>query len=97
MKGTKRSSLRTATISSSPMSGNAFSRDYACEVLARAERLDGDGVDAYLLYSAPFFGKIAHIDEALGVYRTHGGNVSMASGKKTVRNLGDHAYYQFWA
>jgi glycosyltransferase involved in cell wall biosynthesis len=82
---------------SPPMSGNAFSRDYASEMLARAEHLDGDGVDAYLLYSAPFSGKILHIDEALGVYRTHGGNVSMTSGKKTVRNLGDHAYYQFWA
>jgi glycosyltransferase involved in cell wall biosynthesis len=82
---------------SPPMSGNAFSRVYASEMLARAEHLDGDGVDAYLLYSAPFFGNILHIDEALGVYRTHGGNVSMTSGKKTVRNLGDHAYYQFWA
>jgi glycosyltransferase involved in cell wall biosynthesis len=82
---------------SAPMSGNAFNRAYASELLARAEHLDGDGVDAYLLYSAPFFGKMAHVDRALGVYRTHGGNVSMTSGRKTVRNLGDHAYYQYWA
>ncbi len=82
---------------SPPMSGNAFNRDYAREFLSRAEHLDGDGVDAYLLYSAPFFGRVAHIDKALGVYSTHGGNVSMTSGRKTVRNLGDHAYYQFWA
>ena len=82
---------------SAPMSGNAFDRGYASKLLARAEHLDGDGVDAYLLYSAPFFGKIAHIDRALGVYRTHGGNVSMTSGRKSVRNLGDHAYYQYWA
>lgn len=82
---------------SAPMSGNAFERDYVAAILARAEGLDGDGVDAYLLYSAPVFGKIAHVDEILGVYRTHGGNVSMTSGRRTVRNLGDHAYYQFWA
>lgn len=82
---------------SAPMSGNAFDRGYARSVLSRAEGMDGDGVDAYLLYSAPVFGKIAHVDEALGVYRTHGGNVSMTSGRKTVRNLGDHAYYQYWA
>ena len=82
---------------SAPMSGNAFDRDYAMTVLSRAERLDGDGVDAYLLYSAPIFGEIVHIDEALGVYRLHGGNVSMTSGRKTVRNLGDHCYYQYWA
>jgi hypothetical protein len=59
----------------------------------RAQRLDGD--DADLWDSAPFFGKILHIDEALGVYRTHGGNVSMTSGRTTVRNLGARAYYQF--
>ena len=82
---------------SPPMSGNAFNRNYAREFLSRAEHLDGDGVDAYLLYSAPFFGRVAHIDKALGVYSAHGGNVSMTSGRKTVRNLGDHAYYQFWA
>ncbi|WP_442755692.1 glycosyltransferase family 2 protein [Methylocystis sp. JAN1] len=82
---------------SAPMSGNAFDRDYVTTILARAERLDGDGVDAYLLYSAPVFGKIAHVNEILGVYRTHGGNVSMTSGRKTARNLGDHAYYQYWA
>lgn len=82
---------------SAPMSGNAFDRDYARAILARAQGLDGDGVDAYLLYSAPAFGRIAHVDEVLGVYRTHGDNVSMTSGRKTVRNLGDHAYYQYWA
>lgn len=82
---------------SAPMSGNAFDRDYVRAVLSRADGLDGDGVDAYLLYSAPFFGAMAHVDDILGVYRTHGGNVSMTSGRKTVRNLGDHAYYQYWA
>lgn len=82
---------------SAPMSGNAFDREYVKTIFARAQGLDGDGVDAYLLYSAPLFGRIAHVDEILGVYRTHGGNVSMTSGRRTVRNLGDHAYYQYWA
>jgi len=79
-----------------PMSGNAFSRLFVQEFLGFADHLDGDGVDTYLLFAAPFFGGIAHIDEALGVYRTHGSNVSMASGKMTVKNLGDHAYYHYW-
>ena len=81
---------------SAPMSGNAFDANYIRTLLASAEHLDGDGVDAYLLYCAPFFGRMGNIDDALGFYRTHGGNVSMTSGRKTVKNLGDHAYYQFW-
>jgi glycosyltransferase involved in cell wall biosynthesis len=82
---------------SAPMSGNAFDAGYVRAFLAHGEHLDGDGVDAYLLYSAPFFGRVDHLDEALGFYRTHGENVSMTSGRKTVKNLGDHAYYQYWA
>ena len=82
---------------SAPMSGNAFSRAYASFVLSEAVHLDGDGVDAYLLYSAPVFGKIRHVDKALGAYRLHGSNISMSSGKKTIKNLGDHIYYQYWA
>ena len=79
-----------------PMSGNAFSIEFVREFLSCADHLDSDGVDTYLLFAAPFFGRIAHLDETLGVYRMHGDNVSMASGKMTVRNLGDHAYYHFW-
>ncbi len=82
---------------SPPMSGNAFDAAYLRDLLERAVHLDGDGVDAYLLYSAPVFGRVLHIDAALGGYRMHGGNVSMSSGRKTVKNLGDHIYYQFWA
>ncbi|MDE2579674.1 MAG: glycosyltransferase [Hyphomicrobiales bacterium] len=82
---------------SAPMSGNAFAASYLRALLDRAEHLDGDGVDAYLLYSAPFCGRVSHVDRILGYYRTHGGNVSMTSGRKTVKNIGDHAYYQYWA
>jgi len=82
---------------SAPMSGNAFDAKYLRMLLARAIHLDGDGVDAYLLYSAPVFGRIEHIDGSLGGYRMHGANISMSSGRKTVKNLGDHIYYQFWA
>lgn len=82
---------------SPPMSGNAFEASYLRTLLDRAIHLDGDGVDAYLLYSAPVFGRIAHIDAPLGGYRMHGDNISMSSGRKTVKNLGDHIYYQYWA
>ena len=82
---------------SAPMSGNAFAVDYARFILAEAEHLDGDGVDAYLLYSAPVFGKMLHIPAALGGYRLHDSNISMSCGKKTIKNLGDHIYYQYWA
>ncbi len=82
---------------SAPMSGNAFRADYLRTLLDRAAHLDGDGVDAYLLYSAPVFGRLAHIDAPLGGYRKHTSNISMSSGRKTVKNLADHIYYQFWA
>ena len=82
---------------SPPMSGNAFEASYLRTLLDRAVHLDGDGVDAYLLYSAPVFGRIAHIDAPLGCYRMHGNNISMSSGRKTVKNLADHIYYQYWA
>ncbi len=82
---------------SPPMSGNAFDANYLRTLLDRAVNLNGDGVDAYLLYSAPVFGRIAHIDGSLGGYRMHGENISMSSGRKTVKNLGDHIYYQYWA
>jgi glycosyltransferase involved in cell wall biosynthesis len=82
---------------SPPMSGNAFDAGYLRMLLDRAIHMDGDGVDAYLLYSAPVFGRVAHIDEPLGGYRMHGSNISMSSGRKTVKNLGDHIYYQYWA
>ncbi len=82
---------------SPPMSGNAFDANYLRMLLDKAVHMDGDGVDAYLLYSAPVFGRIAHVDEALGGYRMHGKNISMSSGRKTVKNLGDHIYYQYWA
>ena len=82
---------------SAPMSGNAFASTYANFILTEAVHMDGDGVDAYLLYSAPVFGKVSHVNRALGAYRLHGSNISMSSGKKTIKNLGDHIYYQFWA
>ena len=82
---------------SAPMSGNAFDATYLRMLLARAVHLDGDGVDAYLLYSAPVFGTVLSIDAPLGGYRRHTDNISMSSGRKTVRNLGDHIYYQYWA
>ncbi len=82
---------------SAPMSGNAFDAVYVRFLLDNAVNLDGDGVDAYLLYCAPVFGRVDHIDERLGFYRTHGGNISMSSGRLTVKNIGDHVYYQYWA
>lgn len=82
---------------SAPMSGNAFDAAYLSTLLDRAIHLDGDGVDAYLLYSAPVFGRLVNIDMPLGGYRKHTNNISMSSGRKTIKNLGDHIYYQYWA
>lgn len=88
--------LRYGFYPSAPMSGNAFHRSYVEELLARGQHMDGDGFDAYLLYSAPVWGRTITIPESLGSYTIHGDNVSMVS-KKTARNLSDHAYYQYWA
>lgn len=68
--------LRYGYIPSSPMSGNAFSRQYLARIFSVAfpgERMAADG---YLAYCAPLYGEVGHIDKNLACYRVHGRNTS---------------------
>ena len=70
--------LRYGYIPSSPMSGNAFSRDY----LARVFDTTPDAhmaADGYLIYCAPLYGRIGSVAKRLGCYRIHGRNASPAA------------------
>lgn len=73
--------LRRGFYVSSPTSGNAFSREmlqHLMPVLDEAEwRV---GVDGYLVFLAPFFGKIGAISEPIAYYRIHGKSVTAMNG-----------------
>ena len=68
--------LRYGYIPSSPMSGNAFSRNYLAELFAMPAPDERMAADGYLIYCAPVFGEVAALERALGCYRVHGGNTS---------------------
>lgn len=72
--------MKYGYIPSSPMSGNAFSRQYLAELFAvpvPGERMAADG---YLIYCAPLYGAVAAIERNLGRYRVHGRNTSPSAG-----------------
>ena len=77
-------------------SGMAFSRELAQTIARDALNMTWNGIDAYLTYSAPLFGRLVQTDKVLGCYRIHGKNVSLAS-EKSVSGLQAHVYYQYWA
>jgi len=67
--------LDTGTYVTPAMSGNAFAR----EALQHALPMPADEwricADAYLFHTAPFYGQVRALEETLGVYRLHGGNL----------------------
>ena len=84
--------LRHGFIPSSPTSGNAFAASHVRRMLAEATDDMRYFVDGYLIYSAPFFGRVRLLDATLGRYLVHGGNVSLSAGvnrrsaEKSLRN-----------
>jgi glycosyltransferase involved in cell wall biosynthesis len=60
----------------SPTSGNAWSRGYLEQVMPVADYGDRHGADAYLCLLAPVYGRIACLGEPHGFYRTHDLNFS---------------------
>jgi glycosyltransferase involved in cell wall biosynthesis len=77
---------------SSPTSGNAFATSHVRRMLDTVGEDRRWFVDGYLIYSAPFFGKIVLLDATLGRYLVHGDNVSLSAGvnrrsaEKSLRN-----------
>jgi glycosyltransferase involved in cell wall biosynthesis len=59
-----------------PTSGNAWARRFLGQVFPIPEmRLKSGTADSHLSALAPLFGPIARIEEPLGAYRVHGGNL----------------------
>ena len=72
--------IRTGSYVTPATTGNAFARAALEEVLPMPEDGYVYSADAYLLARIPFHGVILAVDEALGVYRQHRQNYSVASG-----------------
>jgi glycosyltransferase involved in cell wall biosynthesis len=68
--------LEYGYIPASPMSGNAFSRQYLAELFAVSPPDERMAADGYLIYCAPLFGGVGAIERTLGCYRVHGRNTS---------------------
>jgi glycosyltransferase involved in cell wall biosynthesis len=59
-------------IPAAPMSGMAYSREYAATVLPADERVWQSAYDGYLVYVAAATGLVTPINESHGAYRVHG-------------------------
>lgn len=72
----KQQILATGCYTTTPTSGNAFSR----HALDRLMPIPADEwktyADCYLLFQVPFFGQVGAIDTVLGQYRVHASNAS---------------------
>ena len=66
--------LQTSSYVSSPMSGNAYRRETLTPVFPIPHQYQTTA-DDYLMISTPFYaGKLANIDQPIGVYRVHDSN-----------------------
>jgi glycosyl transferase family 2 len=57
------------------MSANAFRAESLRRILPMPERPDGLATDTYLVHLTPLLGTVVSLDEVLGAYRVHGGNM----------------------
>jgi glycosyltransferase involved in cell wall biosynthesis len=75
--------LKHGFIPTSPTSGNAFAATHIRKMLGTIDvkNESRNFIDGYVIFSAPFTGRVVALDESLGVYLVHGGNVSMAGGR----------------
>jgi len=80
--------LKYGFLPSSPTSGNAFSVPHVRDAFEHNIDRDRAYTDGYLIFTAPLNGSVRSINAALGVYRAHGKNVSMTSGRslRSLRN-----------
>lgn len=64
---------------SPPASGNAYNRFFLDRVLPMPSEKWRISADAYLILAAPFYGSVESLEDALGLYRRHGGGASDSS------------------
>lgn len=91
--------LKHGFIPACPSSGNAFAAAHVrrmFEIAARdPRRLGRNGIDGYLLMSAPFFGRVVGIPGPLGSYLVHGANQS-SSGGASPRSVAQDLRSGYW-
>lgn len=88
--------LRHGDFPSAPNSGNAFSAAHCRNMLALVTPEDRRRYfDGFLLFSAPFSGRVVALEGVLGFYRQHGGNVSRPGwSRAALRHNVENALWQ---
>jgi glycosyltransferase involved in cell wall biosynthesis len=88
--------LRHGEFPSAPTSGNAFSADHCRKMFGLLSPDDHRNFfDGFLIFSAPFSGRVVALDGVLGVYRIHDANVSRPSwSRKALRHSVENALWQ---
>ena len=89
--------LKFGFIPSAPTSGNAFSRAHVERVFAMAQGLDQNSFDMALTNTAPFTGRVATTEQALGSYRIHANNLTSYSKRQSLRSVKLGLYYAYHA
>ena len=86
--------LTEGTVATMPTSGNVFPRTFLDHVMPMPEVGWERDADAYLFNLAPLSGEVGAIDEPLGGYRSHGGNVSAMVNNGRVNKVGLRKFLQ---
>jgi glycosyltransferase involved in cell wall biosynthesis len=86
--------IADGSVASVPTSGNVFPRAFLDQVMPMPEVGWERDADAYLFNLAALSGEVGAIDEPLGGYRSHGGNVSAMVKKGKVNKAGLRKFLQ---
>ena len=86
--------INDGTVATMPTSGNVFARVFLEQVMPMPEVGWERDADAYLLNLAALSGEVGAIDEPLGGYRSHGGNVSAMVKNGKVNKVGLRKFLQ---
>jgi glycosyltransferase involved in cell wall biosynthesis len=86
--------INDGTVATMPTSGNVFPRAFLNQVMPMPEVGWERDADAYLLNLAALSGEVGAIDEPLGGYRSHGGNVSAMVKNGKINKVGLRKFLQ---
>lgn len=88
--------LRHGSFPSAPTSGNGFAASHCRKMFAKIAAADqGRFFDGFLIFSAPFSGRVVALEAVLGTYLVHGRNVSRpAMTRRALRHNVGNALWQ---
>jgi hypothetical protein len=86
--------ITDGTVATMPTSGNVFPRAFLDQVMPMPEVGWERDADAYLLNLAALSGEVGAIDQSLGSYRLHGGNVSAMVKDGRMNKIGLRKFLQ---